>query len=572
MRVFNRPGILLNPFSVQNSHRLAEVFGRVLTLQDTNSCALEDELGAIAYAFHQVGDVVHGGQLFGALESNYTLVQQEETISKCLECATPDILRRATIRSRRFFDQSVLGEKRKKGVESKHSDEEVAEILMDSASLMEAEKKLGYGTGALSVRIRRASSESPLAVFAGAFKRGRQPKHSDKELAKVLASSATISEAARTLGMSHSTISYRIKTASEDSVLSIFQGEFKIGLEPEHTDEKIAEVLAKSASLMEAEKILGYGTGALSARIRRASSESPLAVFVGAFKRGSQPKHSDKELAKVLAKSTTISEAARSLGMSQSTISYRIRTASEESVLAKFQGVFKAGPILEHSDEELAEVLANSASLTEAEQKLGYGTGAVSSRIRRASSESPLAVFVGAFERGRQPKHSDKEIAKVLAKSTTISEAARSLGMSHSTISYRIITASEASVLYIFQGVFKPGPNLEYTDEELAEVLANSASITEAEQKLGYGKGAVSSRIRRASSESPLAVFRGAFKSGSQPKHSDKEIAKVLAKSTTMSEAARSLGMSHSTISYRIGTASEDSFLSIFQGVFKAGP
>jgi hypothetical protein len=173
MRVFNRPGILLNPFIVQHSHNLPHFFTNAIFSGKINSCALRDELGAIAYAFHQVGNVEQGEKLFGALESKYNLAQQEETISKCLKCATSDILRRATIRSRRFFDQRVLGKKCSKVPNQKHSDEMIFGVLATSATIREAEIQLGYGRGAVWARIQRAPNASPLAIFEGAFNRGR---------------------------------------------------------------------------------------------------------------------------------------------------------------------------------------------------------------------------------------------------------------------------------------------------------------------------------------------------------------------------------------------------------------
>ena len=83
MSIFKGPGILLNPAMVGNPASLPQAFTLTLAA-GTNTCSLADELGAIAYAFHEGNNADAGAQLFEILESGYTLADKADDVSKCL--------------------------------------------------------------------------------------------------------------------------------------------------------------------------------------------------------------------------------------------------------------------------------------------------------------------------------------------------------------------------------------------------------------------------------------------------------------------------------------------------------
>lgn len=177
MRVFNKPGILLNPSLASNFRTLPRVFRIELPLAEIDPCKymmLTDELGSIAYALLAYNSTSQGKQLFEVLESDSRLIQNEEVIAKCLELPHADVLRYAAIRARRFSDDRYGP--RKRGPEKKFSDGQIAWELLFSMKISDAAERLGITRQLISLKINEASDESALAFFHKVFPLSGGPK------------------------------------------------------------------------------------------------------------------------------------------------------------------------------------------------------------------------------------------------------------------------------------------------------------------------------------------------------------------------------------------------------------
>jgi len=355
------------------------------------------------------------------------------------------------------------------------------------------------------------------------------------------------------------------------------KGPFKeiTGNVPRISDKKLARTLKRhQGNQSAAARELGYSLSGIHSRIQRASPNSPIAPFKEIrFKGGSEPKFSDKELARALKRHQgNQSAAARELGIDRSTFGYRIKTASSNSPLTPFKEI--TGKVPKVSDKELARVLKrHQGNRTAVAEKLGYAISSIQIRIRTATSNSPIAPFKEIKDKvGSKPRFSEKELVRTLKRHQGDRRAAaEELGYSLSGISSRIQRAPSDSPLAPFKEIKgKRGSRPRFSDKELAQALKrNQGNQSGTARELGHSFSAINSRIQRASPDSPLAPFKEIKgKGGSEPKFSDKELARVLKRHQgNQSAAARELGNDRSTFGYRIKIAASDSPLAKFKKV-----
>lgn len=291
---------------------------------------------------------------------------------------------------------------------------------------------------------------------------------------------------------------------------------------------------------------------------------------------------SDEQIAAALDRASTMTEAAQELSVTLSTISYRIACATEGSALAVFKGKFKRGcPIGKThnskrmvSDETLAAVLASAQTMASAATVLGTSRQAIQQRIARAAEDSALTVFKSKFKKGRLTNRqcSDEEIAALLTKVDSIAEAARCSGISQWGIRQQIKRAGADSPLAVFKDAFKGTPG-KWTDEEIASALSYAKSVKEASRISGIPYKTLWQRITNAPEGSLLASFKDMFRPGGhkgprKKKWSDEEIAAVLEDATSILDAKRRSQIPHSTIWLRVICAADDSPLAIFRKKF----
>lgn len=333
MSIFRGPGILLNPVTAQQPVHLPKLLNLALAAEGANLCAVKDELGAIAHSLHEHNATDEANQLFGILESKYTLEQKRDDILACIESATPQILLKALTRSGRHFKEDEEPHP-SCGPPRVFSDMDIFAALCNHDTQTAAAKALGTFPPTVSYRITWAAEDSFLAIFKGAFNRR---KRSDDEIAAALTKHGTQTAAAEALGISPATVSERLSFyIPEGSDLAAFKGMFTAGKPQKKSDAEIAAALTEHGSQKAAAKALDMSQSRISARIAKATEDSDLY----AFKRtsmGRPPKASDDEIAAALIKHGTRKAAAKALGIAQNTISLRITKAKKDSPLAAFK-------------------------------------------------------------------------------------------------------------------------------------------------------------------------------------------------------------------------------------------
>ncbi len=558
MSIFRGPGILLNPSTVGDPSSLPQAFALTLAA-GTNTFALTDELGAIAYAFHEGGALNQGRRLFGILESGYTLADKASDISYCLASATSDTLQSAMLRSNRALERV------------KQTDEKIAAILVQHNSMTAAAEAVGITQSTISRRIKLVADGSPLAAFKGVFRRGgSQPTVSDEAIAEMLEQHDTITAAAKAVGITPSSISQRIKLAVDVSPLAAFKGVFRRRGHPlTISDEEIAAILKQHDTITAAAEAVGITQSAVSRRIKLAAEDSSLAAFKGVFRRGhGKFTVGDEEIAEMLEQHDTIAAAAEAVGIAPSAVSRRIKRAADDSPLAAFKGRYtfkgryKSRPPTV-SDEEIVAALKQHDTITAAAEAVGITQSAVSWRIKRAADDSPLARFQGAF---KSSKVSVEDLVAALEQHDTITAAAEAVGIDKSAISRRIKRAADDSPLAAFKGRHWSRPPT-VSDEAIAAALEHHNTITAAAHEVGLTGSTVAYRIRTAPKDSPLAAFKDVFRRRGRPLTiSDEEIAAALEHHNTITAAAHEMGLTGSTVAYRIRTAPKDSPLAAFKG------
>jgi hypothetical protein len=271
MSIFRGPGVLLNPVTVQQPAHLPTLFNLTLGTDGANLCAVRDELGAIAYSLHKDGKTDEGDQLFGILESEYSLVYKRDDILKCIECATPRILQNAFYRSGRYLrDGEVPLMRRLKSIEELYEVECILKYDLQSA----AAEALGVSVATINRHIKAAAEDSILGVFKDFYKPGRNKgqgqKVSDGEIVAALKEhDDNRIAAAQSLGIDPTHLSHRIGDASENSALAVFKR-----IMP--TDDEIATALMIYRFATVAAKVLGISSTTIYRRLKSASKDSRL--------------------------------------------------------------------------------------------------------------------------------------------------------------------------------------------------------------------------------------------------------------------------------------------------------
>ncbi len=369
------------------------------------------------------------------------------------------------------------------------------------------------------------------------------------------------------------------------------------------SDAEMALVLARVATITEAARILHYSKSVISTRIRCAADGSSLAQFKGKFKIGKPVRNidartkrmSDEVLAAGLATATTLQSAAEALGVSQQSICQRLAHARETSALALYKDKFikkrreKPHPLeittnICASNEEREAAFSTASPVSETVRCLEISCATIQQRSDETPEDSSLEMCKGKFEPGgsageRSPL-SNEAFAAALANAPSISAAARSLGVSPNTIWRRIKEAPDDSLLAKYKGAFKRGRRQglcqTWDEARIAAVLSEASSISEAARRLKISYSTIWLRIKNAPEDSPLAAFKGIFTRGSGPhekKWSDEEIDAALSNAVSINQAARDAGIPPTTIWQRIIHAPEGSLLAAHKGKFKkTGP
>lgn len=347
---------------------------------------------------------------------------------------------------------------------SRVDDQQLAEALERyGGNRTKAGREVGLHPSSVKERVVRAQPESPLHRFKEmrGYGSGRPKKVDDGILAALLEQhQGNRRKVAKEAGLSRSTIDLRIRQAEPNSPLAPFReiSWIRVSL----VDDAALFVALKKhrGNYSRVGREVGLSATSVRRRVMEADPDSPLVFYQGVRRispgGGKKALIEDMTLAEVLERcGGNRSQAARELGVSASAINKRVRNASPDSPLKRFQEI-KAQNRPRVDDATLAQVLDRyGGNRTMAAEEVGLGISGVSHRIKNAKPDSPLYRFQEVWgKKGPSPRVDDITLAKALEQHQgSRKRAAGEVGLHMSSVRKRIRSAKEGSPLLPFREI-----------------------------------------------------------------------------------------------------------------------